>query len=152
MKISSKWLKENSACSEGVSWFKAQKETDAVKVLEKLIEEKQLDWANWTICKIFSDKQRTQYTVFAAEQVAYLWKDKYPKEYKIWKKWVDDGCPDSGRDAAWAARAAAGAARAAAWDAAWAARAAAGAARDAAGDAMLKKILNYGLELLKGEL
>ena len=127
MKITKEWLEEQGVCQEGRLWFEAQTETDAVQVLEKLIKENQLDWANWTICKIFSDKQRTQYAVFAAEQVAYLWKDKYPKEYKIWKKWVDDGCPDSGR--------------AAAWDAAGAAKA-----------AMLKKILNYGLELLKGEL
>ena len=45
-KITKEWLTEQGACSEGVSWFLAQKEVDAVKTLKKLIKEKQLDWAN----------------------------------------------------------------------------------------------------------
>ena len=55
MKITLKWLKEKSACSSGVEWFKSQKETDAVKVLEKLINEDKLQWANWTICRVFTE-------------------------------------------------------------------------------------------------
>jgi len=139
MQITLEWLNGENACKEGCLWFSAQKETDGVTVVKKLMAEKQLDWANWTIYRIFSDKQRIQYAVYAAEQVAYLWKDRYPKEYGIWKKWVDAGCPESGRAAAWAAAwdAAWAAAGAAAWDAARAAAWAAAwdAARDAAGDA-----------------
>jgi hypothetical protein len=159
--INKKWLKEQGACSEGYDWFSNKYKDDGIAgdlLVEVLIKDEKLDWANWLIIRIMSEKQCRVYAVYAAEQVAYLWKDKYPKEYKIWKKWVDDGCPDNGRaaaraarDAAWdAARSAAwDAARSAAWDAAWdaarsaawdAARSAArdaawAAARDAAGDA-----------------
>ncbi|MDD4862284.1 MAG: hypothetical protein PHI33_09240 [Smithellaceae bacterium] len=40
-------------------------------------------------------KQYVEYAVFAAEQVAHLWKAKYPAEYKIWKDWADAGCSAS---------------------------------------------------------
>jgi len=55
VKITKEWLKERSACSEGVEWFLAQKETDAVKVLKKLIDEDKWIWANWTICRVFAE-------------------------------------------------------------------------------------------------
>jgi hypothetical protein len=127
MKITLEWLEKQDACIEGVNWFKTQEEIDGLKVVKALIADNQLDWANWTIVRIMKRKQYVTYAVFAAEQVAYLWKDKYPKEYAIWKKWVDSGCK---RGAAWAA------ARDASWAAGAAARDASGAAaRDAAGSA-----------------
>ena len=161
MKITKKWLRETKACAEGVDWFNSQKETDSIKVLKKLIKKDKLDWANWTICRVFNRKQRIQYAVFAAEQVFHLWKDKHPKEAAVWRKWVDNGCAKddaaSAYDAAYAA--ADDAAYAAAYDAAYAAAYAASAAYAAAYAAsaasaakkQLKlKILNYGLNLLKG--
>jgi len=80
MKLTEQWLKEKSACSEGVKWFLKQKETDAVKVLKKLIKEKQLLWANWTIVRVMNYKQRVQYAVFAAEQVIGIYEKKYPDD------------------------------------------------------------------------
>ena len=106
MIVNSNWLKSESACAEGVSWFKDKYKDDGIAgdlLVEVLIEAKKFDWANWLITKIMTEKQCRAYAVFAAEQVLYLWSDKYPKEYKIWKKWVDDGCPDKDRDAAGAA-------------------------------------------------
>ena len=41
MKITSEWLKEVGACREGKEWFEAQKETDSIKVLKKLLKENQ---------------------------------------------------------------------------------------------------------------
>ncbi len=55
MKITNEWLKKKSACEEGIMWFNNQKETDAVKVLEKLIAESYLQWANWTIVRVMAD-------------------------------------------------------------------------------------------------
>lgn len=80
MNITLDWLKTEGACSEGVSWFKAQEETDGVKVIEKLIKEEQLNWANWTICRLFSYKQKIQYAVFAAESVIDIYEKKYPDD------------------------------------------------------------------------
>ena len=82
MEISMEWLKSKSACGESIHWFNSQKETDAVKVLDKLIVENKLQWANWTICRVFNYKQRVQYAVFAAEQVLYLYEKKYPDNKK----------------------------------------------------------------------
>lgn len=44
-------------------------------------------------------KDSVALAIFAAEKVAYLWKDKYPDKYKIWKDWVDSGCPAAAADA-----------------------------------------------------
>ena len=133
MKLTEEWLKEKSACSEGVEWFLKQKETDAVKVLEKLIKEKQLQWANWTICRVFNYKQRIQYAVFAAEQVIGIYEKKHPddkrprKAIEAAKKCIVNPSEKNKNDAA---------ADAAAADA-------------AAYDALRVKILEYGIKLLK---
>ena len=150
MKITNKWLKEKRACIEGIDWFNSQKETEAVKVLTKLIKEKKLDWANWTICRVFIIKQRVQYAVFAAEQVLHIFEKKYPndnrprKAIEAAKKCIKKNT-EANRDAASAASAAASAA-----SAAYAANVAAYAAASAAKKQLKLKILNYGLNLLKG--
>ena len=82
MDITKEWLVEKSACSEGVRWFLEQKETDAIKVIKKLVEEDHWNWANWTICRIFNYKQRVQYAVFAAEQVIQIYEKKYSDNKK----------------------------------------------------------------------
>lgn len=128
MFISKEWLKEKGACLVGIYWFETQEETDGVKVVKKLIGENRLDWANWMIRHIFTNKQKTQYVTYATKQVAHLWRYKYFEEYKIYKKWVDNGCPESMRAAAW------NVARVVTWE--------------ATGDTMITKILQYGLKLL----
>jgi hypothetical protein len=174
MILTKKWLKEKSACKDGVEWFNEQKETDVVKVLRKLVKEDRWDWANWTICRVFKYKQRVQYAVFAAEQVIDIYEKKYPDNKKpreaieAAKKCIDNPSEENKKaadDAAAAAYAAAAAADAdAAADAAAyaayadaAADAAAYAAADvyaaaaayAARNKMRIKILNYGISLLE---
>ena len=151
MKITEKWLKEQSACTEGTQWFLAQKETDSVKVLRSLIKEGKLDWAHWTICRVFNRKQKIRYAIYAAEQVIDLYEKEYPDDKRprnaiesakaVLKsdtavtRAATRAAAGDARAAAEAAWAAAEAAWAAAWDAgdaAWAARLAAGAAARAA--------------------
>ena len=167
MNITIDWLKEKAACAEGIAWFKAQEKTEAVAVLKALIEEGQLDWANWTIVRVMTRPQYLAYAIYAAEQVIDIFEKKYPndkrprKAIEAAKAVLENDTTETraaARDAAgavgaaawdawaaaWAARDAAGAARAAAW----AARDAAGAARDAGVD-MKKKILRYGISLLE---
>ena len=141
MEITESWLKEKSACSEGIVWFTAQEEVDAVKVLEKLIKEKKLDWANWTIARVMSYRQYVSYAVFAAEQVIDLYEKEYPdnkrprEAIEAAKKCIKD---PSGKNKVAA-------------HAAYAADAAAHAAAHAAyvtEDAMKIKILEYGIKLL----
>jgi len=185
MNITKEWLKEKSACGEGVKWFLSQKDTDAVKVIEKLVLEDRLDWANWTICRVFDYKQRVQYAVFAAEQVLDIYEKEYPANKRprlaieAAGKCIDDPSESNKKSAAAAAANAANVAYAAAYAAAaaaaaYAAAAAAYAAANAAAyaanaayaaanaayaaanvayaaakDRMKKKILEYGLGLLK---
>jgi len=55
MNISEQWLKEKSACREGIDWFIAQKEEDGLRIVKKLIKENKLDWANWLIVRIMAE-------------------------------------------------------------------------------------------------
>ena len=149
MKLTKEWLKEIDACSEGVEWFNNQKETDGTKVIKKLIEEDRIDWANWTICRVFSKKQKIQYAVYAAEQVIDIFEKKYPddkrprKAIEAAKKCIENDTEEN-RSKAESAASAESAARSAesaasAWSAAW------GAERKK----MQLKILKYGIGLLK---
>lgn len=54
MKITGKWLEEKSACGEGVNWFESQDKTEAVDVLNSLIKDKKLEWANWLIVRVMT--------------------------------------------------------------------------------------------------
>ena len=127
--ITVKWLTEKSACQEGIDWFIAQKETNSIKVLEKLIAEKKLDWANWLVIRVMEYKQYVSYAVFAAEQVIDIYEKKYPNDKRLRqaidaaKKCIDNPSKEN-RDAA----------------------------ANAAADAMKKKILEYGIKLLRGEI
>jgi len=180
MKITKDWLFEKAACKDGIKWFVSQKETDSINVLQKLIEQKHLDWANWLIVRTMDRTQRLKYSVFAAEQVIDIFENKYPLDKRprlaieATKKVLEEDTKEN-RSAAYAAAyvtadtaytdyAVASAANAAA-DAVYAAADAASAAdaayaaASAAADAvyaaskieMQLKILNYGLELLRNK-
>lgn len=136
MLITKKWLQEKSACPCGVKWFLAQKETDAVEVLEKLISENQLRWANWTIVRVMNYKQYVSYAVFAAEQVLDIYEKKYPdnkrprKAIEAAKRCIENPSEENKNAAATTDYA----------------------VTDyyaAAADALRKKILEYGIKLLK---
>ena len=140
MKLSVDWLKEKGACSEGVEWFAAQKETDGLKVVKKLAVEDKLSWANWTIVRIMEYSDYVRYAVFAAEQVLDIFEKKYPNDKRprlaieAAKKCIDNPS-DKNKKVAYAAAYAADAAYAAAY---------------AAKKTMQLKILKYGIKLLEG--
>lgn len=146
MKITKEWLKEKGACLDGTAWFNAQTETDAVKVLEKLVAEKKLDWGNWTIVRVMKRKQYIAYAIYAAEQVIDIYEKKYPKDKRP-RQAIDAAKAVLSNDTKENRAAADAAARAAC--AADAAYAAAYAARAAADAAMKKKIVKHGIEMLK---
>jgi hypothetical protein len=120
MKITEQWLEEKSACSEGVEWFFEQKETEGIRVVKKLIKEKQLNWANWLIVRVMNYKQYVSYAVFAAEQVIDIFEKKYPNDKRpreaieAAKKCIEDPIEEN-KKAAYAYAAAATAAAAAAY-------------------------------------
>ena len=172
MQITKQWLEDKNACESGLLWFTNQTETDGLKIVKKLIKENKIDDANWLIVRMMKYKQYVAYGIFAAEQVVYIWKQKYPKDTrpqeaiaaakiclknltkknkKIATAAADAAYATAAYDAyaaASAADATAGsAASAAAYDA-YSASAAASAAYDAR-EKMELEILNYGIELLE---
>ena len=142
MKITLEWLKEEGACSDGVEWFKEQNKSELKDVLSDLLKQNYASWANWSIVRFMTHKQKVQYAIFSAEQVIEIYEKKYPKDHRprraieTAKKWVENPTAN----AAYAAYAAV--------YAAYAADAANAAAKK---KKLQKKIIEYGLKLLKGE-
>jgi hypothetical protein len=140
MKITKEWLQEKNACADGVVWFKKQTESDGLEVVNKLITDNKLDWANWLIVRIMEYKQYVSYAVFAAESVLDIFEKEYPDDKRLRqaieaaKKCIDNPSEENKIAANAAAYAAANAANAAAY---------------AADAAMKLKILQYGIKLLE---
>ena len=173
MTINLKMLKEMDACEEGIDWFKNKYDNDvSIIVLQNdLIAENKERWLNWFIANKLSKHNRVSYAIYAAEQVLHIFEKKYPDDKRprlaidAAKKYLENKNAAAAYAAAAAAyaaadAAAADAAAAYAADAAAAAAAAYAAAADDADDAaaddaaaakkeMFKKILDYGVELLK---
>jgi hypothetical protein len=153
MKITKEWLKEKSACSEGIEWFLSKKESDSIKVLKALISDDKLDWANWLIVRVMERKQYLAYAIYAAEQIIAIFEKKYPddkrprKAIKAAKSVLESDTKENRTAAAYAASYAAASA------ASYAADAADDAASYAASSAAVKRemkirILKYGIGLL----
>ena len=163
MKITEEWLSKCAACSSGVLWFSGFGKSDSIGVMEGLLSESKLDWANWLIVRLLNRKDKIRYAIFAAEQVISLFEKKCPKDKRprnaidaakaVLKKDTKEtraaamAAALAAGDVAYAAAAAAMAAALAAGDAAGAAAGAA--AWAAAGDEMKEKIVRYGLKLHK---
>ena len=176
-KITIEWLKSKDACHDGLDWFVEQgKEVEPIPLLKLLIEENQIDWANWLLVRVMDYSQYVSYAVFAAEQVIKNYEKQYPDDKRpreaieASKKCIENPSEENKKEAARAANSASySAARAAYWaacaasaasaadSAAWGAvnaadsaadRSAYRAARAAKSAKILKKILKYGIKLL----
>jgi hypothetical protein len=169
MKINKKWIDKYNPCgweedTESVGWWKTKGcPSDPFKILDELIAESQLSWANWFIVRLMNHKQKIMYAIYAAEQVIDLYEKKYPDDKRprqaieAAKKYLNESTDENKKaaadaaHAAYAAYAAAHAADAATYAtyAAYAAYAAAQAAAHVAADEMRKNILIFGISLLK---
>ena len=133
MKLTMKKLETWKACTVGKEWFAGQAETDGKKIVETLIIEKHLDWANWLIVRLLKRADKIRYAIYAAEQVVDIFERKYPEDKRP-RQAIDaaktylNNPTEANKRAAYAA-------------AAYAAYAA-----DAA---MKEKIIRYGLTLVK---
>jgi len=191
MKLTQDWFEQQGTCLNCFAWVRTQfsdevKEIEATEIINRLITQKNeiaerykneedsensLDWANWTICRVFSKEQRIKYAIFAAEQVIDIFEEQYPDDSRpreaieAAKRYLEDQSTSKAANAA-AKRAAFAAASNTKHTAICAAFAAAFAADHAAfsaviyaanaaadSDEMRRRILKYGLELLqaKGE-
>jgi hypothetical protein len=81
MKINREWLDLKHACNEGVEWFtKKFVEIDSDELIDVLLADKQIWWANWLIINIISKEDCIKYAVFVAELVLPLFEEKYPTD------------------------------------------------------------------------
>lgn len=132
-RINQKWIKEWEPCKEAIGWWDG-KETNPIIILNKLINERKYDWANWFIVRVMEREDYIRYAVYATEQVLDIFEKEYPNDNRprqaieAAKRCIND---KSAARAAWAAA-----------EAAWA----------AARAAMQLKILKYGMGLLIEEV
>lgn len=80
MKLTKEWLTAHGACAKGVAWFNAQDESDGTAVVEKLIAEGKLIWANWLIVRLLDRPGWIRYAVYAAEQVLPIFEQRQPAD------------------------------------------------------------------------
>jgi len=183
MKITKRLLKQKSACEDGIvnvdTWGLIG--LNHCEFINGCMDKDRLDYANWLIIRLFkTKKQKTQYAIFAAEQVIEIYENKYPdddrprKAIEAAKAYLDRPTSKNKKAAhaaAYAAHASAAAATAAyayayaaaAYAAAYASAAATAAyayaayasaayashATAAANSTIKKKIIKYGLTLIK---
>jgi hypothetical protein len=163
IKITKTWMIKKYACDDAVkAWEEKGCESDPIKIIDLAMKMNRFDWANWFIVRVMNYRQYVSYSIFAAEQVIYIYEAKYPADKRpqiaiaAARQCLIDPSKKN-KDAAAAAYAAADAAAAASYAAYAAAHTAAAyaayaaAAADAAADKkdMRVKIINYGISLLK---
>jgi hypothetical protein len=134
-RITKKWLRSVEASSALIDWCTQQpKRKTAGKLVEQLLSEGRIEWANWLLSRILARPQVVQYAIFAAEQVIGIYEAQYPDDSRpraaiaAARRVLDDDSADN-RDAAERAAYETGcASERAAGTTAWPARAAACAA------------------------
>jgi len=155
MRITQKWIDKHQPCKEAIEWWD-HRWSDSFKILDNLIQEDKFSWANWFVVRLMNHKQKIRYAIYDAEQVIDIYEKKYPDDkrprqaIKAAKNYLKNPSKKN-KDAANAAAHAANATAYAAYAAVYAVYAAnaANAAAYAAYAAMKKKILKYGIKILK---
>ena len=175
--ITKDWIDKNNRCKEALVWYKDYLGKSPIVILKRLIKAKKYDWANWFIVRVMEYHDYVSYAVFAAEQVIDIFEKEFPDDNRpreaieSAKKCIKNPSDENKKEAAWSAaraadsaswaadsaaywsaeRAANSAARAVYWVACAAdsAACAACAAKATANAKILKKILKYGIELLR---
>lgn len=79
-KITSEWLKKQSACSDGYKWWLRHKSDNPVTVINSLMDDNRSDWANWLIVRVMTHEQQIKYAIFAAEKVIGIYEKQYPDD------------------------------------------------------------------------
>ena len=76
-------LKSFNPCADGYAWYvencREENITDTTEIIKLLMADKKQYWANWTLGRAFSRKDRIRYAIFSAEQVIDFYEKKYPK-------------------------------------------------------------------------
>jgi len=118
--ISTRWLLKHEACEEGVEWFKNCGETEVKRVLAKLRDDEQFDYAIWLIKRVNTKRENVRLAIYCAELCLHRFEERYPNDkrprnaIKAAKRWLKNPT-EANRLKAWSA--AWSAAESAAWSA-----------------------------------
>jgi hypothetical protein len=107
MEVTLGLLKRLKACGDGIEFYKKVGQPDNIQDCVKLaIENNNYRYANWFITRILKKLELVKYAVFAAEQVLYLYENKYPdddrprKAIEAAKKYINDPSSENASSAA----------------------------------------------------
>ena len=94
--MSTTWLKERSVCHAGLRWFMRQKETDGVRVIQKLKAEGRYVMAYWVLTQILPEPRRTRFQASVKEILDRLFPqmgimDSLPRNPDITNAILDEG-------------------------------------------------------------
>jgi hypothetical protein len=80
--INLQFLASKKACKDGIEYFKENypDEISAKELILDLISKNKHRWAHWLITRLLTKETRIKYAIFAAEQVLYIFEDKYPED------------------------------------------------------------------------
>ena len=82
MEITTEYLISRNICPQGLDRFVNHTETDAIKMIDILISEKNYQWANWLLSRFFNNDERIKYAIFSAELVIDLFESEFPDDEK----------------------------------------------------------------------
>jgi hypothetical protein len=83
--ITTKWLRDNSACEDGIKIFASVfgDNAELKTIINYAIEQKSgklLDYANWLVVRCMNHTSQIKYALYAAEQVLHIFEEKYPDD------------------------------------------------------------------------
>ena len=140
-------IKSMDPCSEGYVWYQEnfpQKTNKVIDILNSLVSENKLNWANWLIVRCLTRKQKIQYAIFAAEQAIETYEKKHPDDERPRK--AIEAAKEYSKTPSVENKFAAASASAAAYDAA-------SAAYDAVDvDEIKVRIIRFGMAMLEEEI
>jgi hypothetical protein len=83
--ITTKWLRDNSACEDGIKIFASVfgDNAELKTIINYAIEQKSgklLDYANWLVVRCMNRTSQIKYAIYVAEQVLHIFEEKYPDD------------------------------------------------------------------------
>ena len=83
--LTKKWLQDNQAGKEVIKIFCKQEKTNIAKFIEWVIQQEELDWANWLIARTLSKPNQLKYIVYAAKVVLNAYEEAKLNDDRIQK-------------------------------------------------------------------
>jgi len=80
MKITKEWVKNNYACSDGVTWYEENSLTDVehTKLINMLVDDGRLDWTFWLISKLLDSSHNLRWACNSARLVLPIFEAENP--------------------------------------------------------------------------